>query len=61
MPDPARRLLTIERPPGAEPVMKIDGHDCRVVTIYVRDSLIKVLYEEAAAIAQTAADPEAEV
>lgn len=29
MPDPARRLLTIERPPGAEPVMKIDGHEVR--------------------------------
>ena len=27
--------------------MQIDGQVCRVVTIYVRDSLIKVVYEPA--------------
>ena|GEM_PF-3176645 len=48
MSEPARHVLTIERPPGAEPVMQIDGQRCRVVTIYVRDSLIRVVYEEAA-------------
>jgi hypothetical protein len=42
---PARHLLTIEREPGAEPLMKIDGQQCRVVTIYVRDALIRVVYE----------------
>lgn len=43
---PERHALEIRRPPGAEPVMTIDGRLCRVVTIQVRDDVIRVTYEQ---------------
>ncbi len=45
MSDPVRYLLIIDRPPGFPAAMQIDGQPCRIVTIHVCDSQVRVLYE----------------